>query len=109
MQFGSTYIINLVFFFTGGEMPIYDKYVKMALLAFEDNLVPDRGKVIKYNEIPSLIHGTNNIKKAWNFYQDYVSDLKRISNSDFITRKADRALWVYGHGFETNAKSSICR
>jgi len=102
--FGSTYIINLVFFFTGGRMPIYDKFVKMALWAFENNLVPDTGEVIKVKEIPGLNYLPEDIDKAWNYYQDYIVDLKRVSNSDFITRKVDRALWVYGHGFETDIK-----
>ena len=36
-------------------------------------------------------------------------DLKRISNPDIITRRGDRALWVYGHGFATDTKARVCR
>lgn len=107
--FGSTYIINLVFFFTRGKMPIYDKYVNLALSAFENNLMPDVGNVIKVKEIPGLNNMPEDIDKAWNYYQEYVGDLKRVSNSDFVTRNTDRALWVYGHGFETDTKSRVCR
>lgn len=107
--FGSTYILTLVFFFTGGSMPIYDKYVNMALWAFKNNLVPDTGKVIKIKEIPELNYLPQDIDRAWDYYQGYVGDLKRISNPDIITRRVDRALWVYGHGFATDTKARVCR
>jgi hypothetical protein len=108
--FGTTYIINLMFFFSKGELPIYDAYVSCALNALRNKYKPDKTCVVKITNIPQLNKGhQNHIDKAWNFYQNYIKELKTISGSDNITRTMDRALWVYGHCFNNQGTSGRCR
>lgn len=108
--FGTTYIINLMFFFSKGELPIYDAYVSCALNAIRNKYKPDKTCVVKITNIPQLYNGhQDHICKAWNFYQNYIQELKAISGSDYVTRTMDRALWVYGHCFKKQGTSGRCR
>jgi len=108
--FGATYIINLMFFFSKGELPIYDAYVSCALNALCNKYKPDKTCVVKITNIPQLYNGhQDHICKAWNFYQNYIKELKAISGSDYVTRTMDRALWVYGHCFKKQGTSGQCR
>lgn len=108
--FGTTYIINLMFFFSKGELPIYDAYVNCALNAIRNKYKPDETCVVKITNIPQLNNGhQDHIHKAWNFYLDYIKELKTIYGSDNITRTMDRALWVYGHCFKKQGTSGRCR
>lgn len=93
--FGPTYVLTLLFFFTNGKQPIYDKFAFLALLAINGGTVPFpfKQKVIGYKDI-------NYGDRGWNIYEHYCNLLVKIAGDNFKERPVDRALWVYGHSFE---------
>jgi hypothetical protein len=106
--FGYVYLLTLQFFITHGRFPIYDKFAHVAALAIDRGLVPDSPPKshVKYAELT-----------RWSDYQAYMNLLGRIRNACpqrapnspmFISRDLDRALWVYGHFFETNP-NAVCK
>jgi hypothetical protein len=106
--FGYVYLLTLQFFITHGRFPIYDKFAQVAALAIDRGLMPDSPPKshVKYTELTK-----------WSDYQVYVNLLGRIRNACpqqapnspmFISRDLDRALWVYGHFFETNP-NAVCK
>jgi hypothetical protein len=106
-SFGYVYLLTLQFFITHGRFPIYDKFAHVATLAIDRGLVPDSPPTsqVKYTELAK-----------WSDYQAYMNLLGRIRNACpqqahfpmFISRDLDRALWVYGHFFETNP-NAVCK
>jgi len=99
--FGYVYILTIQFLITGGKFPIYDKFAHVAALAIDQGLMPASppASFLKYSQLAT-----------WGSYQAYMNLLASIrsacphpQNSPmFISRDLDRALWVYGHFFETN-------
>ncbi|HOF12966.1 MAG TPA: hypothetical protein PLZ38_08895 [Spirochaetota bacterium] len=85
-NFGLVYCISLIYFFTQGQYPIYDKYVHIAINAFLNNVPPNNQ--IGYQQI-----------NQWKDYINFINQLTRIFGNQNIGRKIDRALWVYGHCF----------
>ena len=69
-NFGSVYIINLIYFLSKGRFPIYDKFAP----------------------------GKNDIENVVNMYSEYLWLLEKLFHKYSIDRITDRALWVYGHG-----------
>jgi hypothetical protein len=95
--FGYVYILTVLFFVTHGRFPIYDRYAHIAALAIDQGLPP--GSCVTYRDV-----------QKWSDFQHYMNLLLRISKACpqqlgnppmFISRPIDRALWVYGHFFET--------
>lgn len=91
-NFGSTYVLTLLYFFTNGFMPIYDNYAERALLANQNNILPN-GTV----NIKSI---TSNSNSAWKKYMEYSQMLVDVFGEEYRDRKVDRSLWVYGHYFK---------
>jgi len=98
--FGYVYILTVQFFISHGRFPIYDKFAHVAALAIDQGLPPASPpkSYVKYQ------------LTKWSDYQAYMSLLALIRNACpqqpanspmFISRDLDRALWVYGHFFET--------
>lgn len=87
-RFGPVYCISLVYFFTQGAWPIYDRYAHTAIEAiFSGKLI---GDTIPYRQI-------NN----WDDYQKYyVNKMEDLFDTKNIPREIDRSLWVYGHFFK---------
>jgi len=89
-RFGIVYCLALLYFFTQGKWPIYDKYAHIALDAILSNRQP--GELIRYNQI-----------NDWqDYYEKYVKKIKNIFGAQNIPRNLDRSLWVYGHFFKVN-------
>lgn len=98
-NFGSTYVITLLYFFTKGLLPIYDKYANIALLAYKDDINLG-GLIDGYRQIPSS-NSQSDWERAWNMYMDYCRLLLEIFGDDkYKNRAVDRSLWVYGHLFK---------
>ena len=101
----STYALALWFFVTKGQSPIYDRYADIALRAIDQNKkvghlnVKDDEKVV-FKGIDSDITET-----TINYHLDYIAMLNQYFDwehkIDKERRDIDRALWVYGHMFET--------
>lgn len=95
--FGYVFILTILFFVSQGVYPINDKYAHLAAIAIHDGLQP--GSKVRYKGI-----------QKWRDYEDYVKLLSSVSEvwpqepgqpSVLVSRPLDRALWVYGHFFET--------
>ena len=98
--FGPVYILTVLFFVTQGKFPIYDKYAHVAALAIDRDLPP--GSYAKYDGI-----------QKWSDYQEYMNLLAPVCGACsqqlahppmLVSRPVDRALWVYGHFFETEGR-----
>jgi len=89
-NFGAVYIINLIYFLSRREWPIYDKYAHKALKGIYMGVCPSEvyvsGAPDKYNT-----------KEVANMYKEYVWLMENTFEKKNIERKLDRALWVYGH------------
>lgn len=87
---GTVYMITLLFFFSKGKYPIYDKYAHIAAKAIYLNANP---KDIYYAEAPSKTER----QKVFAMYNEYCWLLEQIFGTKSIGRPTDQALWVYGH------------
>ena len=89
---GAVYIINLLFFLSKGEYPIYDKFAHVALKALSLGVSPSYAFVGGAPE-------KGEIKKVKSMYLDYVSLIDSLIGLEVYgkDRKWDRALWAYGH------------
>lgn len=86
---GQVYCLSLIYFFTQGKWPIYDRYAHIALDAILLNKQPD--ELIQYRQINS-----------WqNYCEKYVNNVKAVFGSQNISRDIDRSLWVYGHFYKS--------
>lgn len=96
---GPVYAITVLYFLSGGQYPIYDKYAHMAVCAIEGDKKPRDG--VSFSNLSDSKNG----KKVYDSYNDnFVKKVKTISNKenmhiDITNRKLDRALWAYGHLF----------
>ena len=96
---GPVYIINALFFLTGGKAPIYDVFAHKAVKALLLNIAPSE---VYLGGNP----GKNDIDNVIAMYNEYMLMLKMVfkdyfeqkkKSEMFISRELDRALWVYGH------------
>jgi hypothetical protein len=95
--FGYVFILTILFFVSGGVFPINDKYAHVAAIAIHNGLPP--GSKVRCVGI-----------QKWRDYEDYMGLLKGVSAACpqepqqarmLVSRPLDRALWVYGHFFES--------
>ena len=89
-HFGAVYMINLLFFLSGSEWPIYDKFAHKAAKALFIHKEPNE---IYVGEAPAK----DKINDVVNMYSEYIWLLEKLFGHKSIKRKTDRALWVYGH------------
>lgn len=98
-NFGTVNIINSLFFITGGNAPIYDKFAHKAVKALLLGISP---KDVYYRDIPSK----DEVDSVIAMYTEYMLLLKIVfkdffenkkKGEAFIPRELDMALWVYGH------------
>ena len=98
---GTVYLITILYFLSGGEYPIYDKYAKIAVDAILGDIKP--GEYVEYKELPEK----NSEKFAYVMDEIYSfkADIETIFGDTYKdNRNVDRALWVYGHSFANGAK-----
>lgn len=101
--FGFVYAVTLLYFFSGGKYPIYDRYAHIALMKIvESNDSADFSgiaSVITDNEVEDDL-------KAKGYKDSYVTYLENIFGDKYKScRDIDRALWAYGHLFN-NTKTN---
>lgn len=98
-NFGTVNIINALFFITGGNAPIYDKFAHKAVKALLLGISP---KDVYYRDIPSK----DEVDSVIAMYIEYMLLLKIVfkdffknkkKGDAFIPRELDMALWAYGH------------
>lgn len=89
-NFGTVYIINLIFFLSKGEWPIYDKFAHKAVKAIYMEKAPWK---VYVGEAPDK----HNVNDVVNMYEEYIWLLEKVFGKKNIDRETDRALWVYGH------------
>jgi hypothetical protein len=98
--FGNVYILTVLFFAAHGRYPIYDRYAHVAAQAIGQDLRP--GSNVRYKELQN-----------WVDYESYMNLLRDVNKTDakpsgdssmLVSRPVDRALWVYGHFFDTGDK-----
>ena len=99
-NFGAVYIINLLFFKSGGKWPIYDKFVHKAAKALFMKKHPSQ---IYVGDAPNKRH----IRDVVNMYSEYIWLLEILFCTKSIDRKTDRALWVYGHATDRDKIAKI--
>lgn len=100
---GTVYLITLLYFITGGEVPIYDKYAFLALSAITNKNIP--GDFMSYNELPDKSQHKAFSLIMENQMKEYIEMLNQIFETEYQkTRNIDRALWVYGHSFDTKGE-----
>ena len=89
-NFGPVNIINLIFFLSKGNWPIYDRFARIAVEAIYKGIEPYE---VKYEELPDK----KEIERVRAQYSGYRWYLEQLFGKKEIDRKTDRALWVYGH------------
>lgn len=89
-NFGCVYIINLIFFLSKGNWPIYDKFAHKAVKAIYMEKAPWK---VYVGDAPSKYE----VNDVVNMYEEYIWLLENIFGKRNIDRTTDRALWVYGH------------
>lgn len=95
---GPVYRLTILYFFTKGRMPIYDKYADVAVTAIKDDKKPLDEVKCSFAVEGKRKNDMSGIKKE---YLDYY---KFFEDNNFMTvylknRDFDRALWTYGHLF----------
>lgn len=100
---GSVYLITLVSFITKGEYPIFDRFAQVAVSAIISGAKPGA-----YIEEKALSDRKSNAKAIINRCDSiYVDSLKYVFGERYKqNRDIDRALWVYGHLFESDKKKA---
>ena len=89
-NFGSVYLINVLYFLSKKKVPIYDKFAHTAV------------KALYFEESPSNIYvgdapSKKDTHKVINMLIEYMWYLNEVFGTYTIERDLDRALWVYGH------------
>jgi hypothetical protein len=92
---------EILFFVTGGQQPIYDRFAHIAASAIHQRLPPHSD--VSYRPLQN-----------WDDYEAYKGLLLPVVHAcgqqpgDMtVPRSVDQALWVYGHLF-TSAMRSRC-
>ena len=90
-NFGSVYIINLLYFLSSEKWPIYDKFAHAAAKAL----------VLDKHPKEVFVGGAldkNSVRDVTNMYWEYIEYIKGLGlYNGKIDRADDRALWAYGH------------
>ena len=89
-NFGTVYIITVMYFLSKGAIPIYDQFAHKAIKAIYFEKKP---KEVYVGSAPSKTEVTN----AINMLDEYMWYLEKVFGTPHIARDIDRALWVYGH------------
>ena len=89
-NFGTVYIITVMYFLSKGKIPIYDQFAHKAIKAIHFEKKP---KEIYVGSAPSKTE----IANAINMLDEYMWYLEKVFGTPHIPRDIDRALWVYGH------------
>lgn len=97
-NFGTVYIITVMFFLSQGRIPIYDKFAHIAVEAIINEKKPNE----IFIEEPK---SKDNVKGAIDMLYRYMDSLDKVFETrkdsiQFISREEDQALWVYGHMFK---------
>lgn len=95
---GPVYRLAILYFFTKGRIPIYDKYADVAITAVKGDKKPLDEVKRSFAVQEKIKNDVSGIKKE---YLDYY---KFFKDNNFMTvylknRDFDRALWTYGHLF----------
>lgn len=102
---GTVYLITILYFLSRGEYPIYDKFAKIAVDAIMRGSRP--GEYVEYNELPDK--NNEKFNSVMNELISFKTDIETIFGKEYTkSRDVDRALWVYGHSFETRNSNSTC-
>ena len=86
---GPIYAIAIIYLLSRGKYPIYDRYVRGAMVAIKENRCP--GTTIKLKALSGKM-----LPKEYIEYIEFVKEFKGYKQND---RSVDRALWTYGHRF----------
>lgn len=93
---GSVYAITVLYFLSGGEYPIYDRFVQIAVNAISSNA--KIGDEVEYKELSDSKRGETLLNS---YEENYRKKLYTIFGEEVpLDRKTDRALWAYGHLFK---------
>lgn len=121
-RIGTVYMITLLYFFSHGEHPIYDRFAMLALSAIDSEKSPNLGEKVcvdvKFKEMPSKESSrfATIMDNEMSIYEEkfneafgaYKESVKSNLAETELKRKFDQALWVYGHLF-TDDKKIVCR
>lgn len=111
---GTVYLITLLHFITGGDMPIYDRFAMSSLVVWKLGKIGERipeGSIIRGCALPDKNSEAAKtlLEDSDGRYQQYISLPKEHckdkavynNENEYITnREVDRALYVYGHFFK---------
>lgn len=89
-NFGTVYVINLIYFASKGILPIYDQFAHKAVKALYADVSPSD---IYVGEAPEK----KNEKAVTALYREYLWLLDKVFGDTSISRNVDQALWAYGH------------
>lgn len=97
---GTVYLITLLYFISRGQYPICDRFAKMAIDAVLTDKRPNES--VHYSELPNK--NDKDFSKVIDIYtEEYVEKLEEVFGDHYKSnRDIDRALWVYGHLFNSN-------
>lgn len=102
--YGAVYIISSMYFLSKGNVPIYDKFVHIAVKALLYDICPQDVFVGQAPGKDEHAKGNPNNKIAVNMLLEYMrllTDLAKgtehYKKDGYISRELDQALWVYGH------------
>ena len=111
-NFGAVNLINMLFFLSKGDVPIYDYFAHLGLKALYLNKSPLEVAVPSSPGKDEHPRGGAGDKKknyylAINVLEEYIWMLKEVFTQEihkdgstmYISREIDQALWVYGHAY----------
>ena len=91
---GTVYALTILFFITGGQSPIYDRFARLALETISDDKNIEYYADLKFKEPPDK----QSIDAVFNMLDKYKGKLTEIFGTAWKdNRSIDRALWSYGH------------
>lgn len=91
---GTVYALTILFFITGGQSPIYDRFACLALEAISDEKNIENYADLKFKEPPDK----KNIDAVFKMLDKYKKKLTEIFGTAWKDNQSiDRALWSYGH------------
>lgn len=97
---GYVYALTMLYFLSGGEYPIFDRYAHVAITAITDNI--GFCEPIKYNDLTTSTNGDYVLRKYDSEYRQKIYSV--FSKEETLGRDVDRALWAYGHLFYKEKK-----
>ncbi len=92
-NFGSVYILAMLYFLSRGGIPIYDQFAHKAVKALYAKVNPN---MIYVGSSPDK----SDTKSVVKMLLEYIWLLEKVFGKSNIDRTIDRALWVYGHADE---------